>query len=147
MKITVFEPEFLYFVIALGLNNKEIFIEFAKRPPIVKEKLNELLKKFKLEGKKVACYGAPAKGNTLLQYVGVMSNDIAYVTDNALSKQGKYTPGTHIPIVSPANLKVETPDYILILAWNYADSIIEREKWFTDQGGKFIIPVPEPRLV
>lgn len=130
-----------------GLDKKETYLEFAKRPPVVKEKLKNLLQNLKTKGKKIAGYGAPAKGNTLLQYAGITNDDISYITDNASSKQGKYTPGTHIPIVSPSKLKENIPDYILILAWNYVSSILEREKWFSEQGGKFIIPIPEPKII
>ena len=116
-------------------------------PPLVKEGLKTMLVDFSSKGKKVVGYGAPAKGNTLLQYAGVTKDEIRYIIDNAPSKQGKLTPGTHIPIVAPEVLKKDTPDYILILAWNYASSIIEREKWFSERGGKFIIPVPLPHIV
>ncbi len=132
----------------MGLYKFATYKEFSKRPPQVKEKLNSMLLDLKSQGKKIAGYGAPAKGNTLLQYCGVGSSILDYITDEAPSKIGKFTPGTHIPVVSPKKLKEETPDYILILAWNYSDDIInKREGWFTKHGGKFIIPVPEPYIV
>ena len=130
-----------------GLNKKETYLELAKPPPVVKRKLNNLHQALKANVKKVVGYGAPAKGNTLLQYAGITNDEISYITDNAPSKQNKYTPGTHIPIVSPDKLKEDKPDYILILAWNYAPSILEREKWFSLGGGKFIIPIPEPKII
>ena len=129
------------------LNEAETYHKFASMPPLVKEGLKTMLVDFSSKGKKVVGYGAPAKGNTLLQYAGVTKDEIRYIIDNAPSKQGKLTPGTHIPIVAPEVLKKDTPDYILILAWNYASSIIEREKWFSERGGKFIIPVPLPHIV
>lgn len=129
------------------LGEEATYLEFASRPPLVKDKLKSMLTDFYLKGKKVVGYGAPAKGNTLLQYVGATKNEISYIIDNAPSKQGKLTPGTHIPIVAPEKLKKDVPDYILVLAWNYASSIMEREKWFSEQGGKFIIPVPLPHIV
>lgn len=132
---------------AQGLYRLQTYLDFAQRPKIVKEKLQGMLGDLKQQGKKIAGYGASAKGNTLLQYCGVNNEIIDYITDNAPSKQGKYTPGTHIPIVPPSQLKENTPDYILLLAWNYAESIIEREKWFLEQGGKFIIPIPEPKII
>ena len=130
-----------------SLDKEETYLKFAKHPPVVKQSLKKLLQELKAMGKKVVGYGAPAKGNTLLQYAGITNNEISYITDNAPSKQNKYTPGTHIPIVSPSKLKEDVPDYILILAWNYAPSILEREKWFSLKGGKFIIPIPEPKII
>jgi len=130
-----------------GLDRPETFKEFAKRPPMVREKLTKLLLELKEQGKKIAGYGAAAKGNTLLQYCNIGPNIINYITDNAPSKQGKYTPGMHIPIVATEHLHEECPDYVLILAWNYASSIIKKEQWFCKQGGKFIVPIPEPQIL
>ncbi len=131
----------------MGLSTLKPYRNFAKRPPIVKEKLLKMLKKYKKEGKKIAGYGASAKCTTLLQYCGLGTKTIDYITDSAPSKQGKFTPGTHIPIVPPEKLKEDTPDVILITAWNYAKNIMEKEKWFKERGGKFIIPIPEPRII
>jgi len=132
---------------AQGLDRPQTYLDFTERPKIVKEKLHKILMDLKQQGKKIAGYGASGKGNTLLQYCGINSKILDYITDTAPSKQGKYTPGTHIPIVPPTQLKENTPDYILLLAWNYAESIIEREKWFLEQGGRFIIPIPEPKII
>ena len=84
----------------------------------------------------------------MLQYCNIGPDIIDYITDSAPSKIGKYTAGTHIPIVPEETLKKQTPDFILITAWNYAKNIMEvKEKWFKDQGGKFIIPIPEPKII
>lgn len=139
--------EFLKEELMNGLDRTKTYLAYAKRPKMMKEKIIKMLTDFKRQGKKIAGYGASAKGNTLLQYCGIDSKIIDYITDNAPTKQGKYTPGTHIPIVAPAKLKEKTPDCILLLAWNFASSIIEKEKWFLEQGGKFIIPIPEPRII
>lgn len=131
----------------LGLNKLSTYKKFAKRPPLVKKKLTKMLKDLKKKGKKITAYGASAKATTLLQYCGIGPDVIDYITDSAPSKQGKFTPGTHIPIVKPEMLRQKTPDYIIITAWNYADNIIEKEKWFKNRGGKFIIPIPAPKII
>lgn len=131
----------------LKLNKLSTYQEFAKRPPLVKKNLRSILKKLKKQGKKIAGYGASAKCTTLLQYSNLGADIFDYITDSAPSKQGKYTPGTHIPIVPPEMLKEKPVDYIVITAWNYASNIMEKEKWFTNNGGKFIIPIPEPIIV
>lgn len=132
----------------LGLNKLSTYKKFAKRPPLVKKKLTKMLKNLKKKGKKITAYGASAKATTLLQFCGIGPELIDYITDTAPSKIGKYTPGTHIPIVPEEVLKKQTPDYILITAWNYANHIMEKkESWFKKQGGKFIIPIPEPKIV
>lgn len=130
----------------LGLHKLSTYKKFARRPPFVKKKLTNMLKGLKEKGKKIAAYGASAKATTLLQYCNIGTDVIDYITDSAPSKQGKFTPGTHIPIVKPDTLKNNTPDYIIITAWNYAENIMEKEKWFKESGGKFIIPIPEPRI-
>lgn len=140
--------EFLEKEKKVGLNKLSTYKEFAKRPPLVKRKLTKMLKDLKKKGKKITAYGASAKATTLLQYCGIGPELIDYITDTAPSKVGKYTPGTHIPIVPEEVLKKQTPDYILITAWNYASHIMEKkEPWFKKQGGKFIIPIPEPKIV
>ncbi len=131
----------------LGLHKISTYKRFAKRPPMVKKSLTKLLKDLKKKGKKITAYGASAKCTTLLQYCNIGSDVIDYITDSAPSKQGKFTPGSHIPIVAPEILKLKTPDYIVITAWNYAKNIMEKENWFTKKGGKFIIPIPEPKII
>ena len=101
----------------------------------------------KKEGKKIVGYGAPAKGNTLLNYFKIGPEILDYITDTTPTKQGTYTPGTHIPVVSPDILKKDRPDYILLLSWNYVNSILEKEKGLREKGVKFIIPVPNVIIV
>jgi len=129
-----------------GLGKIETYINFAGYPLKIKRGIKTILTQIKSKRKKIIGYGAAAKGNVLLQYCKIDSKILDYITDEAPSKQGKYTPGTHIPIVSPKCLTKEKPDYILLLAWNYTPSILEKEKWFIDQGGKFIIPIPRPYI-
>lgn len=131
-----------------GLHRLSTYRRFALKPPRVKKELVKILKDLKRKGGTIVGYGASAKGTTLLQYCNIGTNLIDYVTDNAPSKQGKYTPGTHIPIVPPSRLKENPPDYIVILAWNYAPHIMNvQEQWFSKQGGKFIIPIPFPTIL
>ena len=112
---------------------------FTERADEVKDKLRELLFRLKKENKRIVAYGAAAKGNVLLKYCGIDSEIIDYVVDSTPAKQGKYMPGLGLRIYHPEKLKEVKPDYILILAWNFADEIMEKESWF---GGGFIIPNP-----
>ena len=92
-------------------------------------------------------YGAPAKGNTLLSYLGIGPDLIDYIADRSPLKQGRYTPGTHVPVVSPERLLADAPDYVLLLAWNFADEIISQQSQYHRQGGRFIVPLPEMRII
>lgn len=139
--------EFLTNEKSLGLHKLTTYKNFAKTPRLVRDKLRKILLNLKKKGKKISAYGASAKGTTLLQYCNIGSDVIDYITDSAPSKQGKFTPGTHIPIVPEEDLKKHKPDYILITAWNYAKNIMEKESWFQKEGGRFIIPIPDPLIV
>ena len=101
----------------------------------------------KEKGKKIAGYGAPAKGSTLLNFYGIGKETIDYIIDTTPLKQGMFTPGAHIPIYSPDKINQLKPDYVLILAWNYADAILKKEENLRKQGVKFIIPVPKVKVV
>lgn len=131
----------------LGLNQSKTYSRFAKKVQRNKTKLMNLLLKLKKQGKRIAGYGAPAKGNTLLNYCGIDKQILDYIIDTTPFKQEKLTPGTYIPIYSADKLFQKTPDYILLLSWNYADAIIKKEQNLRDRGVKFIIPVPEVRVV
>ncbi len=111
-----------------------------------KKALVELLKKLKKENQKIVGYGAPAKGNTLLNYFGINTKYLDYIIDDSPYKQSLYTPGTHIPVVSSEELPKDKPDYVLILAWNFATPIMEKLKVFKKSGGHFILPVPKPQI-
>jgi hypothetical protein len=138
---------FLKREVEMGLTKSETFVNFSKKIETNKKKLTEFLRGLKEEGKNIVGYGAPAKGNTLLNYFHIGPDILEYVTDTTPSKQGTYTPGTHIKVVSPEMLKKDSPDFILLLSWNYADTILEKEKDLRNNGVKFIIPVPEVRIV
>lgn len=131
-----------------GLNKEKTYKEFAKKIKANKEDLTKLLRNLKEQGKKVVGYGAPAKGNTLLNYFGINSKMLDYIVDDSPLKQGLFTPGTHIPVVSSEKLnKSPRPDYVLILAWNFAESIMDKLSEFSENGGKFIVPVPTPTVI
>ena len=131
----------------MGLTDLETFQHFSKKINLNKTRLLDLLNKLKKSGKKIVGYGAPAKGNTLLNYFKIDQNILDYITDTTTSKQGIYTPGSHIKIVPPERLVSHKPDYVLLLSWNYANAILEKEKELRKQGVKFIIPVPIVRIV
>jgi len=139
--------KFLKHEVEMGLLKPKTYQDFSKKIETNKKNLIRLLEELKKSGKKIAGYGAPAKGNTLLNYFRIGPEILDYITDTTPSKQGKYTPGTHIPVVSPEILEVNPPDYALLLSWNYADAILEKEKELRKKGVKFIIPVPEVRVV
>lgn len=126
---------------ALGLDKPDAFADMWKRAQKTGQELCGLLSE--LDGKRVIGYGAPAKGNTLLNYFEINNRQIEMIVDDAETKQGKFTPGSRIPIVARPE-KIEA-DYILILAWNYAEPIMEKLR--EDYNGKFIIPLPELRVI
>jgi len=121
--------------------------DFARRIAKNKKGLLDMLRDLKSQGKKIAGYGAPAKGNTLLNYFGIDYRILEYIIDDSPWKQGLFTPGTHIPVAAPSRLGQDKPDYLLILAWNFAEPIMKKLASFQAEGGKFIIPVPEPQIV
>lgn len=123
------------------------FEEFANRTLKKKEELTKLLKELKAQGKRVAGYGAAAKGNVLTNFFRIGPDLLDYIVDSIPYKQGMYTPGLHIPIYAEKKLLEDQPDYTLILAWNFADEIIKKNAEYTKRGGKFITTVPEVKIV
>lgn len=130
-----------------GLHSLARFNDFQKNAEAIRDKLVALVRGLRKEGKTITAYGLPIKGNTLLNYCGFTADDLKYATDTTPSKIGYLAPGSHIPVVSPDILKTETPDYILLLAWNYRDFILEKEKELRARGTKFIIPIPNVEIV
>jgi hypothetical protein len=130
-----------------GLTSLERLRRFARDVETQRDELRGLLQRLKREGKTVAGYGAPAKGNTLLNYCGITTELLPYTVDKSPLKVGLYTPGSHIPVLPASALVERQPDYCLILAWNFADEIMRQQAEFARRGGRFIVPIPRPRVV
>lgn len=128
--------------IASGLQDLATYQRFQREADKVKNKLLAFLVEAKQAGKTVAAYGAAAKGNTLMNYAGVKADLVSFVCDAAASKQGKFMPGSHIPILAPKALRERKPDYVLILPWNIADEVVKTNEFVREWGGKFVVAVP-----
>lgn len=131
---------------ALGLAGTEAYDSFAERVKATKRSLLEFLVTAKEKGKRIAGYGAAAKGNTLLNYCGIREDFLDYVVDRNPYKQGKFLPGTHIPIHDPARITDTRPDYLLILPWNIKDEVVQQMAVIREWGGRFVIPIPRVEL-
>lgn len=131
----------------LGILDGRAYREFSSKVKSIKTDLNELVGRLKQEGKTIVAYGAPAKGNTLLTYLELNVDDIPYIADKSPLKQGRFTPGKHIPVVSPDRLYDDKPDYIIVLAWNFIDEILEQLDDLRKSGTRFIVPVPEIKII
>jgi hypothetical protein len=132
---------------AAGFSTLEHYRQFGEQVKKTKRDLIECLIGIKRAGKSIVGYGAPGKGNTLLNYCGTRTDFIDYTVDRNPYKQGKYTPGTHIPIHAPTKLLETRPDYLLILPWNLKEEIIEQTSYIREWGGKFIVPIPEVQIL
>lgn len=132
---------------AIGLDQASFFAEFSSRVDGLRSELLALVSDLKSKGHSIAAYGAAAKGATMLNYCGLDTTQIDFVVDRNINKQGKFMPGAHLPILEPEALVERNPDYVLMLAWNFADEIIAQQEAYLAQGGRFIIPVPHPRIV
>jgi SAM-dependent methyltransferase len=145
-KITENVEKYVALELSEGLDRFQTYSDFSRRVGDLKSKLMKILKDVKADGKKIVGYGAAAKGNILLNYFRIGTDLLDYIVDKAPSKQGLYTPGTHIPIYKVERLLQDSPDYVLILPWNFSDEIMSHLK---SQGfkGKFIIPLPSLRVI
>jgi SAM-dependent methyltransferase len=128
---------------ATGYHRIDTYLGFAERVAETKRKLLEFLIGARRQGKRIAGYGAPGKGNTLLNYCGIRADFLDYTVDRSPYKQGQFLPGTHIPIFPPERLAQTRPDYILILPWNLKDEIMAQLAYARDWGARFVVPIPE----
>ena len=131
----------------MGLLDLSVYQGFQGKANRVKNELLMFLIEQRLSGKSVVAYGAAAKGNTLLNYAGIRPDLIEFVCDSAPSKQGKFMPGSHIPIYSPTELARRKPDWVLILPWNIVEEVVQQHDYIRSWGGKFVIAIPELRVL
>jgi len=131
----------------LGFNRLETYTSFEGQVKETKRKLLEFLIAARRAGKSVAGYGAPGKGNTLLNYCGIRTDFLDYTVDRNPYKQGKFLPGTHIPIYAPEKIAQTKPDYVLILPWNLQDEIVQQLAYIREWGGRFVVPIPEAAVL
>ena len=133
--------------IEAGFEALSTYADFTEQVKETKRKLLDFLIQAKRDGKSVAGYGAPGKGNTLLNYCGIRTDFLDYTVDRNPYKQGMYLPGTRIPIYAPDKIRETRPDYVLILPWNFKDEIMKQMADIRSWGGQFVVPIPEVRVV
>jgi C-methyltransferase C-terminal domain/Putative zinc binding domain/Methyltransferase domain len=132
--------------LAAGVNRLEAYATFDGQVKETKRRLLDFLIRARREGKRVAGYGAPGKGNTLLNYCGIRTDFLEYTVDRNPHKHGKFLPGTHIPIYPPERIRQTHPDYVLILPWNLKEEIMEQNAYVREWNGRFVVPIPEVKV-
>ena len=130
-----------------GYLRPEVYAQFSEKVQATKRQLLSFLIAARDQGQSVVGYGAPAKGNTLLNYCGIRSDLLAYTVDRSPHKAGRFLPGTHIPIYSPDHLQATKPNYVLILPWNLKDEIVSQQVEVRTWGGKFVVPIPQVQIL
>ncbi|MGA2717580.1 MAG: class I SAM-dependent methyltransferase [Candidatus Acidiferrales bacterium] len=130
-----------------GLTSASFYEKFARRVERLRCRLVSHLRSLKSQGARLAAYGASAKGTTLLNFCGIDGGILDFVVDRSPAKHGLYTPGTHLPIYNVEALLRQMPDFVVLLAWNWADEIVEQQAEYRHRGGRFIVPIPELRVI
>ena len=130
-----------------GIIKPQIYLDYQNNILNIRNNIRDFLINEKKSGKKIVCYGAPAKGNTLLNYCNIGTDIIDYTVDKSPHKQDLFLPGTHIPIFSTNKILETKPDYVVILPWNLKDEIIEQMNFIREWGGKFVILLPELKII
>lgn len=133
--------------IEIGILEDNYYQRFQNRVSNLIDTLSQLLLQLSHDGKKIAAYGASAKGSTLLNSLGEAAKKVEYIVDRSIYKHGKLSPGIHLPIYPAARLQSHPPDFLLLLTWNFAEEILQQQKSYSKNGGKFIIPVPEVKIL
>jgi SAM-dependent methyltransferase len=129
-----------------GVDQLSFYQSFAGRVQRLKDELLSMLRDLKSRGERIAAYGCAAKGSTLLNYFGIGRETLDFVVDRSTAKQGLYTPGTHLPVYAPEKLLEQMPQRALLLTWNFAEEILEQQAEYQRRGGRFIVPLPQPRI-
>ena len=130
-----------------GLADKKYYSKFRKRVAVLKREIQRFFKETKANGRSIVAYGAPAKGNTLLNCCGLSWRDLSYTVDKNPNKQGRFLPGSHIPIKNPEQIKITKPDFVFILPWNIKDEIMEQMGFIREWGGRFVLPIPKLEII
>jgi hypothetical protein len=132
---------------AWGVRRLDFYQNFADRVRRLQSTLSDLLKGLKSQGRHIAAYGAAAKGSTLLNAFGIGHDLVDFVVDRSTYKQGRYMPGSRLPIYAPAYLLERQPDYVLLLTWNFAEEILEQQAEYRRRGGQFILCIPDIKII
>lgn len=141
------ENELIRLEKSTGLNKAETFTDFSNHINQVRDDLNALIKELKKSGNSIAGFGAPTKATTLMAHFNLGIDELDFIVDENPLKQNLYSPGNHVPVFSADAIYNDKPDYLIILAWNFAEPIMENHARYVEQGGKFILPMPKPQIV
>lgn len=146
-KVGASVAEMLAYEARVGLDRAETLVKFGHDIEAIRVELSHLLRGLKTQGKSIAGFGAPAKATTLMYHFDIGSEIVDFVVDDSPLKQGLFTPGLHIPVVPASEIAIRRPDYLVVLAWNFASAIIAKNSAFRDNGGHFIVPLPRVEVI